>query len=276
MGIERLDLTGSVNSDSSGGISEVTNSAVLSSAELVDFYLDLFVDLCKVAGDAIYMKGNILLGSLLPDMARSTKDLDVAVLNIQLYNDCVVPALIEFVAGRFPNAKYRIAEITSGHNGGIKVYDHSDHIVLFSVDVSVSPTELYGLQYYRIRGKDILGSSLERIAADKCLATLSKRRYRRVKDFYDLWVLCASRISFNYQVIYELMEMQVGQEELSELLSNYPFTEEVIAQLTHAWNKLEVTAFSDKYVIREKPDIHLVLGVISRMYYELKAIQDPL
>lgn len=237
-----------------------------------DLYLQLFLEMSKVLGDSVFLKGNILLGSLLPGVARATKDLDCSVLNIELYNSHIVLCLHAFAQRVMkPGWDYRVSSITDAHSGGIKIYD-SDSKLIYSVDVSVSKTELMGVTFYNIRGRDILGSSIEKILADRCIATLSRQRFRRIKDFYDLYIILRSRLVYRVEDVARIMLVVRTREELVALLDNVPFSEEIMAQIEAAWGKLSLRSFSGEHIRLSKPEMLQVLSTVYQLYDKLKLV----
>lgn len=237
-----------------------------------DLYLQLFLEMSKVLGDNVFLKGSVLLGSLLPDVARATKDLDCSILNIGLYNSHIVPCLNSF-ARKVMRAgwTYKVAAITDTQSGGIKIYD-ADSKIIYSVDVSVSKTELMGVKFYNICGSDILGSAVEKILADKCIATLSRQRFRRVKDFYDLYIILQSKLAYNVEDVARIMLAARSREEIVELLNNVPFSEEIVEQVEAAWSKLNLRSFSGEHIRLSRPEILQVLSVVYQLYDKLKLL----
>lgn len=213
-----------------------------------------------------------MLGNLLPDVARSTKDLDCSILNMELYNSHIVPCLHTFAEKVMrPGWTYRVAPITSTQSGGIKIYD-TDFKIVYSVDISVSKTELMGVTFYNICGVDVFGSSVEKILADKCIATLSRQRYRRVKDFYDLYIILKSRFVYSVEDVVRIMLAVLSREELVTLLGNVPFSEEIAGQIETAWGKLNLRSFSGEHIKLNKPEMLQVLSVVYQFYDKLKLV----
>lgn len=258
MNLKRLDQSSSVSEDNT-------------TESIQEFYMDFFLALFSVVGDSLYMKGNMLLGNLLPDMARSTKDLDMSLVNAELYSSHIVPTIKSFIETTMPSANYIITELTATHSGGVKVFN-SDGTVKYAVDISLSKTQMLGVRYYNIRGYTIQGSSVERIIADKCIATLSRVRFRRVKDFYDLYIILKSKLDFDIEEVYRLILARIGQVEFDSLLSNYPFTEEVMIKIAHAWDKLSLTSFNNSLLSIDKPDLLSVIAAIGSVYNRLKIV----
>lgn len=58
---------------------------------------------------------------------------------------------------------------------------------------------------------------------------------------------------------------KVGEEEVARLLSNYPFSQEIIVQANHAWCKLELNRGCDGTVI-ERPEFSSVTSKVYELY----------
>lgn len=51
----------------------------------------------------------------------------------------------------------------------------------------------------------ITNPSINKILADKIVSTLSKKRFRRVKDFYDIYIILTSGYEYDTSTILRLM-----------------------------------------------------------------------
>ena len=237
-----------------------------------ELYLQLLLEMSKILGDNVFLKGSVLLGNLLPDVARATKDLDCSILNKELYNSHIVPCLDMFAQKVMrPGWTYQVSSIKDTQSGGIKIYD-ADSKIVYSVDISVSKTELMGVTFHNICGRTVLGSSIEKIIADKCLTTLSRQRYRRVKDFYDLYTILRSRLVYRVEDVARIMLVARTREEVVELLGNVPFSEEVGRQVEIAWDKLYLRSFSGEHIKLSKPEMLQVLSTVYQLYDKLKLV----
>lgn len=236
MEIKKLDFSGK----SAGACDEVAVSKRKKLHEL-EVYTDLFLELSAGVRDKVALKGNILLNMLLSESARGTKDLDIDVCSYELYPEVIQPRLERFgqhcvKAGLADN--YRIAPLVQGHSGGIKIY--RDGVISYSVDVALSSMNsfLVGHVQYKLGGHAILGSSVERILADKTMAVLYRTRFRRIKDFYDMDIIL-SGCEYNLSEVLEILLACNSTDELNSRFDCFPFTEEVVAQCCGAWEKFE-------------------------------------
>ena len=191
----------------------------------------------------------------------------MSVYNSEIYYECVVPELERF-ANSFPDTTYTIRDITETHSGGITIKDSSNK-VLFKVDVSLSSRSLSGAVLYNFSGEEAYGSSVEKILCDKCITTLSEKRYRRIKDFYDIYIIVSSRMEYDPLRVLDLMLEKVGVQEVISLFNNIPFNEESMSKLNHAWNKLELhNAFTEEKI--QKPDFSTLLIDVYNFYNKVR------
>lgn len=127
------------------------------------------------------------------------------------------------------------------------------------VDVQICRTIL-STEKCDIVGKSVVCYTLEHILADKTSALLSEKRYRRVKDLYDIHVILRnSDICTEY--VFELLYNKVLDEVA------VPFTEDIIEKIEHAYMKLDVRG----YYVRElnKPDFKVVYTDFMQLVAEL-------
>lgn len=114
-------------------------------------------------------------------------------------------------------------------------------------------------------GQEVWGSSIEKIMCDKLLATLSPRRFRRIKDFYDLYVLKMIGQPCDFVKVVQLTLEKQPAEELRKLIDNYPFSTEVLEQLVRAWSKFTLTSF-DHTINLQKPEFMQLISEVGEFY----------
>ena len=240
---------------------------------LIDIYFDLFLKLQGEVGDDIVLKGNVLLNKLLPDTARSTVDLDASITGRELYYTSVVPILETFCKECLKDKladSYVIRDIQERKSGGVDLSLGGSKVL--SVDISLrSIKSPYNFKKYIFILNEVYGSSIEKIVADKCLSTLSRKRFRRAKDFYDLYIIKQGITDINYKIVKELMIEKVGIDEVNSLLDNYPFSEEIYIQLQHAWSKLSLENVKGEK-IKNKPTLAEIINWVSSIYTILKEV----
>ena len=220
-------------------------------------YFSLLSELRENYDKTIVLKGNILLNKILPESARSTKDMDLDIVATEdEYKTYILPVLTAHVDRLVDSGEadfYTVREIKHGSICGIKVYKYNEleqPSLTFSVDINLI-SETVGLTLYRTYDYDFYGSSLERILSDKMSAVLSSKRYRRMKDFYDIYILLNSGIEVDLNEFMYLFQRQ-NQEATLGLINTVPFDEMEIDKLYQAWNKLRLGSFSGEERVKPK------------------------
>lgn len=242
----------------------------------LDIYIGLFLYIAKETDNLVCLRGNILLNQLLSDSARSTKDLDMHVaMSVDIYNKKVLPLLTEFAEAMIYKGladSYSIREITEKSGGNIKIRKTiaGQQLTVYSVDTELNMNITTGATKYEFNNQQVLGSSIEKIIADKCLSTLSVKRFRRIKDFYDLYIIVDSGLYYDIKEIYNLMVNYVGESETMLLLDSIPFATEILDKLTEIWDSFTVARFDDKQLV--KPPFHLVYNRLNSIYTNLKLV----
>lgn len=240
---------------------------------IIDIYFDLFLELTKDISQESVLRGNILLNKLFSESARATKDLDFDILSKELYIEVVAPRLKIFAEDCVAlgiASSYDLSEIRENNIGGIKISDSTGKLV-YSVDISCSNKLHGGEASYSFSGSAILGSSIDKILADKISTTIGEHRLRRLKDFYDIYLILTSRVRYSLEIIRELMIDNLGSEEYNRLLMNFPFTEEDVKKLTQAWDKLKLSNAMN--IAIKKPDFSEVYNYATRLYANLKVLK---
>ena len=240
--------------------------------EVHELYLELFLEVSREVNMRAVLKGNILLNQILPDTARSTKDIDFDILSEEDYNEIVVPLLTKFGETAIATGtadSYDIREIQTNRSGGIVIYNRGSSV--YEADIALSPNGIFGATKYTFNGEYAYGSTIEKIMSDKTVTTLSKRRLRRAKDFYDLYIILTSSIVYDINKVYERILSQISYDQLEELLSSFPFSDEEVSGLTTAWNKLTVYNVLRNEEM-QKPEIAALLNTVYRYYRNLRVV----
>lgn len=237
------------------------------SQDILDRYLDAFLELSLDIREQCLLKGNVLLNKLAPEYARATMDLDMSVATLELYNSFIKPRLVIWAQRMLDSnlaVSYRVKDASLTTSGGVSLYK-SDGSVAFSIDISLYKASSYGAVKYSFSGEEVWGSSIEKIMCDKLLATLSPRRFRRIKDFYDLYVLKMIGQPCDFVKVVQLTLEKQPIEELQKLMDNYPFSPEVLEQLVQAWSKFTLTSF-DRTINLQKPEFMQLIFEVGGFY----------
>lgn len=210
--------------------------------------------------DKLIYKGGLFL-NLHTGVSRYTQDVDLTIQDEELYVDfCKV--LAEYgdkLVASGEIFRYEIKDTIEEHmSGGARYYDANDRVVL-SIDVSF---HINGLDSVVVESNEfgrVRISSVEQIIADKCASLFSRKRFRRAKDLYDLWL-----IVFNCTWDNEKLRKCLESRDIYPLpIALNPYREECISEMKKAYEKLLVRdPVSEEQM--DKPDFATVVKYTSR------------
>lgn len=208
-------------------------------------------------------KGWYLLNQLLGNQSRMTHDIDFSISDKIAY--VAVKELLKEIGDTFCNnhsiASYTIKEdISSQRSGGVDFYS-DDGTKILGVGVGLHSLE-YGIIEYNFEISVLSGFSIERMLADKIISILSKKRFRRTKDLYDVWVL-TNNFDFDARLVYQFIDKRGNAE-----WQNIPFSDTVLVEYAKAWNKLILQTPTARDL--EKPDFAMVLHRFNNIATVLK------
>ena len=190
-------------------------------------------------GDKLLFKGGYILMKLIPENARLSHDIDFSINDEQLYNK-VLNVLIEFaesLISRGVAAKYTTTDtITPTSSGGIKIYDINGSM-LIGADVGLHDTS-FGYCTRIILNNNITTFSYERMLSDKITATLSRRRFRRTKDLYDIYIIM-SKSDIDINILRDCLSKRDPE------WNNLPFSDIVLREYKKAYNALQIVTHNN-------------------------------
>ena len=193
----------------------------------------------------------------------------MSVYDSETYYNIIVPRL-EKLADLFEDCICEIKNLDNNRSGGV-VIKNSQGKILYSIDISLMNDIVGNKIEYNFDGEFIIGSSMNKILADKIVSTLSKKRFRRVKDFYDIYIILTSGYEYDTSTILKLMRDKCTNDELNDLFNNIPFDEIIINELAKAWNKLEVEVYKEGEPTKiDKPDMLIIITEVYNIYFSLK------
>ena len=235
-------------------------------------YRDLYLMLNNFLRENIVLKGNILLNTYLPNQARLTEDLDMGILSEELYNSKVKPLLGNFGEYLIENGKidfYTIKEIEPRRSGGIEC--KKGDTTVYSVDISLLEPLQYSIDTTVVDGQECRVASVEKILSDKIMSTLSRKRFRRVKDLFDLKIILDNIKEYDITKVVSIIKEKYTQEEIELLFNNHPFNDIVIENLHHAYKKLNITSFTHNEIDENfKPDFYEAIETVNIFVNDLK------
>lgn len=218
--------------------------------DLLDY---MVIVLVRHLSGTVAFKGGYMLNKLLKGYSRLTHDVDFSVDKKEDYESVknVLREIAEEFQSRGIIERYQIKdEITETSSGGIDMYG-ADGAKVLGIDVGLHNIN-YGVGHYDIEITELDAFEIERMLADKIIAILSKKRFRRTKDLYDVYAI-ANAFTFNFQKLSNYIVRRGGA-----LWDNIPFSEEILIQYKHAWDKLVLIGVNASITL-EKPPFEMVL-----------------
>lgn len=208
-------------------------------------------------------KGGYLLNKILQDRSRLTHDIDFSIAKKSSYEQ--VKEILNQIASVFLKIDiiddFRIKDdITPTSSGGIDLY--KDGVKILGVDVGLHDIS-YGITTYDFNFITESGFTLERMLADKIIAILSRKRFRRTKDLFDFYVLMTT-FDVSYSVLTECIAARGNAD-----WENIPFSEEVLRQYEIAWDKLILTSSITKAQLF-KPGFQEVIALFDTVVFPIK------
>lgn len=211
-------------------------STITSDSEDIEILDYIIVFLCsRIKSINVAFKGGYVLMKTLPGKARYSHDIDFSissgeqyeivkeVLN-QLGNDLVCKNII---------SRFEIKDtITPTSSGGIKLIRDYQSKSDLGIDIGWHDLS-YGVQSWSIFGNNLNKFTVERMLADKLSAIYSRKRFRRAKDLYDVYIITNS-CNVNTDSLLEY----VSKREVDWNAS--PFQDTVIEEYSKAYDKLMI------------------------------------
>lgn len=231
------------------------NESIVSLKEINSNIDSMILTLLRIFGNESAFNGGYMLKKLIPDCARQTHDIDFSIQSSELYQSLINTMTAignKFVkAGIISNFKIR-QTIVPHYSGGMDMYNASGAKIL-GIDVSWSDT-LLGTTKNIIDIGEVSAFEVERMLADKIAATLSRKRFRRSKDIYDIFCI-TNCFDANLNKIRNYLDIR----NVTVAWNNFLFSETVINDLKNAYDRLILeSVYSD--TVLEKPEFSSILG----------------
>lgn len=220
---------------------ETIDPAGLESIEYnpVNSQMDYMVlELVREFGDKLAFKGGYMLTKLMPDTARQTTDVDFSIQNSAPYQQLLKS--MERIGEHFKSigecSSYKIKqEITPTMSGGMDIFDEYGRKFL-GIDVGWHDIT-YGTVTTSIDICDLRAFEVERMLADKVSAILSRKRFRRPKDLYDLYCI-TNCFNFDANKVNEYILYRT--QGAGADWQNFPFNEVMEREYKHAYDSLRL------------------------------------
>lgn len=237
---------------------------------VINNHLDYMVlELVREFGNSLAFKGGYMLTKLMESSARQTTDIDFSIASAEIYED------IKIVLWRMGNHfidegiidAFKVKEtIQPRMSGGADFYKAG--VKVFGVDVgwhdinygtTLVCTDIVTLNAFRI----------ERMVADKVTAILSKKRFRRPKDLYDLFCIM-QMFDIDLSVVRECISKRDSEQGVG--WDNHPFNDIVLREYAKAYNSLRVVSIYRDGQPIVKPDFGVCMNRFNSIVNVLKSL----
>lgn len=225
---------------------EITDDLTHTKRNPINKQMDIMVKiLCRHFGDRLAFKGGYMLTKLMPETARQTTDIDFSIQNSELYQELIsVMKRIgdEFVERGFI-ASYTVKDVLEKYrSGGMDMFDETGRKVL-GIDIGWHDIT-FGTTTTTVDIGNINAFTVERMLADKVTAILSRKRFRRPKDIYDLYCI-TNCFDFDVKLVKEYIFKRT--EGVGADWCNFPFNDTVINEYAKAYSSLKLNS-----IVRDK------------------------
>ena len=212
--------------------------SIISTSSTVPEILDwIMIKLCtELDVREMAFKGGYMLSKLLPENeVRGTRDIDFSIMTKNYYEDIkrVMAAIGEELFKLGVVSSYEIKPtVEPTMSGGVNYYmaDETKHI---GIDVGLHDIS-YGVHSVTVTGQAVNAFTPERMLSDKISAMFTRKRFRRSKDLYDLYVI-TNTFDVDLNVLTELI---AKRGELDYGLS--PLRDEIMDGYKHAYDMLDI------------------------------------
>ena len=208
-------------------------------------------------GNNLAFKGGYMLTKLIPNHARQTQDIDFSIQSSELYQS-LINTMTE-IGNKFVRdgiiASFKIKQTIEPHcSGGMDMYNTNGAKIL-GIDVGWHDIT-FGTTKTSIDIGEVRAFEVERMLADKIAATLSRKRFRRSKDIYDIFCI-TNCFDADLNKIRHCLDIR--NSDVAVNWENFPFNETIINELEKAYDKLILESIYSDTVL-EKPKYSNVLG----------------
>lgn len=230
-----------------------TESSLATQGEKLDYMVSMLV---REFGEELAFKGGYMLTKMMPDVARQTTDIDFSIDDGGRYTDIkqALSKIGDSLIGLGVISRYVLKDtIAPTMSGGMSMYDNNGQNIL-GVNVGWHKTA-YGTAKTDIAVVPLRAFTVERMVCDKVSAILSKKRFRRPKDIYDLYFIS---MKFDYDLSKVREYINIRTDGAGAEWGNYPFNDIVRREYVKAYDKLQVRSVVTNDLL-SKPEFKEVL-----------------
>lgn len=233
------------------------NESIVSLKEINSNIDSMVLTLLRIFGNESAFNGGYMLKKLIPDCARQTRDIDFSTQSSELYQSLI--NTMTAIGNKFVKdgiiSSFKIKQTIEPHcSGGMDMYDANGTKIL-GIDVGWHDIT-FGTTKTNIDIGEVRAFEVERMLADKIAATLSRKRFRRSKDIYDIF--CITNC-FDADLNKIRHYLDIRNSDVAVNWENFPFNENIINELEKAYDKLILESIYSDTVL-EKPKYSNVLG----------------
>lgn len=233
-----------------------------------DQYYDyIALELAREFGNKLAFKGGYMLTKIMTETARRTVDVDLSILSDEVYDD--IRSRLEAICEKFLFEgvidRYEVKpEVKPFMTGGADMYKNGKKVM--GVDVGWHDLS-YGITVHRTPIGNLIGFEIERMLADKVSAILSRKRFRRPKDIYDVCMIMHS-FSFNTDKIKLYINKREEHSGVKTEWGNFPFSETILREYGKAYDTLKINSVYKDRVL-SKPDFRYAYDKFSTLVVNL-------
>lgn len=229
--------------------------------EILDY---IMIFLCsRFTRNRNFYKGGYTRMKLIPDYSRYSHDIDFSISKEDEYEDikCVFKELGQDLLSKGIIIDYKIKDdISPTKSGGVDFYRDCNHKKL-GIDVGCHDVS-FGITDWEILGFTESRFTAERMLSDKLSAIFSRKRFRRPKDLYDVYI-----IRDNFDIDYNLLADCIDKRDSMDWES-HPFKEEILIQYAKAYDSLTI----GNPAVVVKPSFRDCLSTLSYIVGQLKRL----
>lgn len=212
--------------------------------------------LSRLFGDRLAFKGGYMLSKMMPEVARQTTDVDFSIQTSDIYASLIdaMNHIGEHFIEKGYIKNYIVKDtVQPNRSGGMDMYA-ADGSKVLGIDVGWHDIT-FGTTTTNINIGEVRAFTVERMLADKVTAILSRKRFRRPKDIYDLYCI-TNCFDFDANLVNDYILKRT--EGVGAEWQNYPFNETVVREYEHAYNLLVVKSVETSVPL-VKPSFEFVL-----------------
>lgn len=212
--------------------------------------------LSRLFGDRLAFKGGYMLSKMMPSVARQTADVDFSIQTSDIYAsliDAMNNIGDHFVKKGYIDHYVVKDTVQPKRSGGMDMYNANGSKVL-GIDVGWHDLT-FGTTTTCIDIGEVRSFTVERMLADKVTAILSRKRFKRAKDIYDLYCI-TNCFDFDANLVNDYILKRT--EGVGAEWQNYPFNETVSREYARAYDALVVKSVKTSVQL-DKPEFDVVL-----------------